>query len=141
MLVLQLIIAYSMFWRKRVPRDTNMMELGVKRKSCGSCEGCTRLDCGICKCYMDKPKFGELGKRKQFCELKNADTFKKSSPKSPITQSEVSKEPSVPTVMSIDTFLLYSGRKIHNRNCMFKLFCLCSLVTRTTIYFEEPCVT
>jgi len=42
---------------------------GVKRKRCGTCDGCIRCDCGICKFCKDKPKFGGLGKKKQCCEL------------------------------------------------------------------------
>jgi len=35
--------------------------------SCGSCEACTRSDCGRCINCVDKPKFGGQGIRKQSC--------------------------------------------------------------------------
>ena len=37
---------------------------------CGSCQPCTRDDCGQCQNCADKPKFGGPGLRKQACEKK-----------------------------------------------------------------------
>ena len=115
----------------------------MKRKRCGSCEGCTRPDCGICKCCMDKPRFGGLGKRKQCCELKKCrlllstpipsplvlqslTSVEESSVSSPpVKRSKTSEESIVPTV-TIEKFLQNSGRKIHHikgdGNCMFRTF-------------------
>ena len=43
--------------------------VGVTRKGkgCGSCDGCTRKDCGECKFCLDKPTFGGPGRLKQRC--------------------------------------------------------------------------
>ena len=41
--------------------------IGVKRKRCGSCNGCMATDCGGCGNCRDKKKFGGAGKKKQSC--------------------------------------------------------------------------
>ena len=41
--------------------------IGVKRKRCGSCNGCMATDCGGCGNCRDKKKFGGAGKKKQCC--------------------------------------------------------------------------
>ena len=49
-----------------------------KGKGCGSCEGCTREDCGECKFCQDKPKFGGPGRKKQRCVKKHCVKYSQS---------------------------------------------------------------
>ena len=105
----------------------------MKRKRCGVCEGCTRLDCGICIFCKDKPKFGGPGRRKQCCELKKCN---KSVPDiSPNLTGEASK----PTPTTIHHFLQSSGRKIHfiepDGNCLFRTISYALLNTEDHHYF------
>ena len=46
----------------------------LKRKRCGSCQGCLAKDCMVCKFCHDKKKYGGLGKLKQCCEKKKCTT-------------------------------------------------------------------
>ena len=109
----------------------------------GLVKDATRPDSGICKCCMDKPRFGGLGKRKQCCELKKCrlllstpipsplvlqsqTSVEESSVSSPpVKRSKTSEESIVPTV-TIEKFLQNSGQKIHHikgdGNCMFRTF-------------------
>ena len=48
-------------------RTSVTMIIGMKRKRCGTCEGCLCTDCGKCKYCLDKPKFGGHGTLKQCC--------------------------------------------------------------------------
>ncbi len=88
---------------------------GVKRKRCGTCDGCIRCDCGICKFCKDKPKFGGMGKKKQCCELRRCEKL--------ITMTDKTSDK---MQISVDQYLQRSGRKIqHIRgdgNCMFRAF-------------------
>ncbi len=43
---------------------------GVKRKRCGTCDGCNRSDCGICKLCNNKPKFVGMGIKKAILRAK-----------------------------------------------------------------------
>ncbi len=50
--------------------------VGVKRKRCGECEGCSRDDCGKCKHCRDMRKFGGPGSLKKPCALKKCKVMK-----------------------------------------------------------------
>ena len=47
---------------------SHFIAVGRKRQRCGICTGCSSSDCGHCKYCIDKPKFGEPGKKRQGCE-------------------------------------------------------------------------
>ena len=101
--------------------------VGVKRKRCGSCPGCTRSDCGRYKYCIDKPKFGGLGKKKQCCEPKKCQSLTTPERISTSTgiHSEVHNEASA-SIATVDKFLLNHDRKIHNikgdGNYLFRSF-------------------
>lgn len=60
-----------------------MFQLALKRKRCGTCEGCTAKDCGKCRFCLDKPRFGGRGVLKQCCvqrKCKRMKSFPKSKP-------------------------------------------------------------
>lgn len=114
--------------------------LGVKRKRCGSCTGCTRADCGECAHCRDKPKFGGPGKRKQCCILKKCRFM--SQPKcSPVPSdpkpSKLCRASDQP-IPSIESFLANCGRKLHHTigdgNCMFRTISYALLETEDCHY-------
>ena len=47
--------------------NTDIVFVGVKRKRCCECAGCTSPDCGSCKFCLDMTKFGGPGKKKKPC--------------------------------------------------------------------------
>ena len=52
-----------------------MPAIGRKRKRCGTCSGCTNVDCGTCVFCLDKPKFGGSSRKKQCCEKRKCVNF------------------------------------------------------------------
>lgn len=48
----------------------------MKRKRCGTCDGCIACDCGKCRFCLDKVKFGGLGKLKQCCKERTCKRLK-----------------------------------------------------------------
>ena len=47
--------------------NTDVVFVGVKRKRCGECAGCTSPECGSCRFCLDMTKFGGPGKKKKPC--------------------------------------------------------------------------
>ncbi len=89
----------------------------MKRKRCGTCDGCIRSDCGTCKFCKNKPKFGGMGKKKQCCEQRKCLNI--------IAATRTDSIASVP-LQTIDQYLQTNGRRIHHikgdGNCMFRAF-------------------
>ena len=107
----------------------------MKRKRCGSCDGCRRPDCGVCVLCKDKPKFGGPGKRKQCCELRKCHLISQGFS----IQSAAKSAPGTSCNDTIDSYLLKSGRKIHNikgdGNCLFRTISYALLNTEDHHHF------
>lgn len=57
-------------WKQLISLQINVyMNAGKKQKRCGECMDYTSLNCNKCKFYLDNPKLGGTGKKKQACIL------------------------------------------------------------------------
>ena len=106
----------------------------MKRKRCGTCEGCTRLDCGACIFCKDKTKFGGPGKKKKCCTYKKCKMLNRA----PVLGK--SHAPAQPTCsISVGLFLLHNSRKIHrikpDGSCLFRTISYALLNTEDHDYY------
>ncbi|XP_065897260.1 uncharacterized protein [Dysidea avara] len=56
-----------------IVKDQQPQVIGKKRKRCGTCKGCTRVNCEKCVNCQDMPKYGGPGKKKRPCSERKCE--------------------------------------------------------------------